>query len=121
VAERITIDGLTKVYPGGTEALSDVRLDVGPGTFLVLLGPSGSGKTTLLRCLAGIERITSGRITIGEATVADGSVHVPPDRRDLSMVFRDFALWPHLTVTDNVRSRCAAAATAAPSAGRAPG
>ena len=98
MAERITVDGLTKVYPGGTEALSDVRLDVGPGTFLVLLGPSGSGKTTLLRCLAGIERITSGRITIGEATVADGSVHVPPDRRDLSMVFQDFALWPQQRV-----------------------
>jgi iron(III) transport system ATP-binding protein len=102
VAERITIDGLTKVYPGGAEALSDVGLDVEPGTFLVLLGPSGSGKTTLLRCLAGIERITSGRIAIGDRAVADGSLHVPPDRRDLSMVFQDYALWPHLTVTDNV-------------------
>jgi iron(III) transport system ATP-binding protein len=102
MAERITIDGLSKVYPGGTEALRDVCLDVEPGTFLVLLGPSGSGKTTLLRCLAGIERITSGRIAIGQGCVADGSLHVPPDRRDLSMVFQDYALWPHLTVTDNV-------------------
>ena len=79
-----------------------MSLDVAPGTFLVLLGPSGSGKTTLLRCLAGIERIDSGLITIGGQTVADGRAHVPPDQRDLSMVFQDYALWPHLTALDNV-------------------
>src|SRR5262249_32030524 len=71
-------------------------------TFLVLLGPSGSGKTTMLRCLAGIERITSGAIEIGSRTVADGRSHVPPDQRDLSMVFQDYALWPHLTAQENV-------------------
>ena len=79
-----------------------MSLDVGPGTFLVLLGPSGSGKTTLLRCLAGIERVSPGRIAIGPRTVADGRVHLPPEQRDLSMVFQDYALWPHLSARDNV-------------------
>ena len=103
MAEPITITRLTKTYPGSTvPALRSVSIDVAPGTFLVLLGPSGSGKTTMLRCLAGIERIDSGLITIGGQTVADGRVHVAPDQRDLSMVFQDYALWPHLTALDNV-------------------
>jgi iron(III) transport system ATP-binding protein len=102
VADPITIERLGKTYPGGNQALCCVSLDVEPGSFLVLLGPSGSGKTTLLRCLAGIERVTSGRITIGQRTVADGRTHLPPDQRDLSMVFQDYALWPHLSAKDNV-------------------
>jgi iron(III) transport system ATP-binding protein len=102
VAEHLAIESVSKVYLGGNQALRDVWLDVEAGTFLVLLGPSGSGKTTLLRCLAGIERISSGRIEIGGRTVANRRAHVPPDQRDLSMVFQDYALWPHLMVRDNV-------------------
>ena len=103
MASPISIASLTKTYPGGSvPALKAVSLDVAPGTFLVLLGPSGSGKTTLLRCLAGIERIDSGSVGIGGRIAADGRAHVPPEQRDLSMVFQDYALWPHLTALDNV-------------------
>jgi iron(III) transport system ATP-binding protein len=103
VAETVTLSEVTKTYPGASSrALDGVSLTVEPGTFLVLLGPSGSGKTTLLRCLAGIERVTGGSVAIGARTVADGRLHVPPDQRDLSMVFQDYALWPHLTAQENV-------------------
>ena len=101
MAERIVVDRLVKRF-GPQVVLDGVSFDVDPGTFLVLLGPSGSGKTTLVRCLAGIERITSGSIALGSTTVATDDFHLPPERRGLSMVFQDYALWPHLDAVNNV-------------------
>jgi len=102
VADRLALEKVSKVYPGGNQAVKDVSFTTEPGTFLVLLGPSGSGKTTLLRTIAGIERASAGTIVIGDREVAGTRTHRPPEQRDLSMVFQDYALWPHLTVTDNV-------------------
>jgi iron(III) transport system ATP-binding protein len=102
VGERIVVEQVSKAFPGRGQALEDVSFEVEPGAVLVLLGPSGSGKTTLLRCIAGIERISRGRLSIGGAVVAEGSSHVPPEQRNISMVFQDYALWPHMTARDNV-------------------
>ena len=99
--ERVDIAGATKLF-GAKAALAGVHLHVEPGTFLVLLGPSGSGKTTLLRCLAGIERLSEGTVSIGGQLVAGGGLHLPPERRRLAMVFQDYALWPHMTALKNV-------------------
>ncbi|MGD0984334.1 MAG: ABC transporter ATP-binding protein [Acidimicrobiales bacterium] len=102
MAERLVLEGVTKVFPNHAVALDSVSLEVPAGSFVVLLGPSGSGKTTLLRAVAGIERISAGRISIGAKVVADAKLHVASERRGLSMVFQDYALWPHLSVLENV-------------------
>jgi iron(III) transport system ATP-binding protein len=98
---RVEISEVRKKF-GSKMALNGVSLVVEPGTFTVLLGPSGSGKTTLLRCLAGIEQPTSGSISIGDHIVCGGTKFVGPEKRNLSMVFQDYALWPHLTVRKNI-------------------
>ena len=98
---RVVIKDVRKEF-GAKTALNGVSLVVEPGTFTVLLGPSGSGKTTLLRCLAGIEQPTSGQIHIGDQMVYGPHTFVSPDKRELSMVFQDYALWPHMTVRKNI-------------------
>ena len=98
---RLSVENLSKSF-GPVRVLDRVSFTVQPGRFLVLLGPSGSGKTTLLRCLAGIERADSGSIHLGELPLAHERTHLAPDRRDLAMVFQDYALWPHMTATANV-------------------
>jgi ABC-type Fe3+/spermidine/putrescine transport system ATPase subunit len=99
--EHVEVEGASKLF-GTKAALAELDLHVEPGSFVVLLGPSGSGKTTLLRCLAGIERLTGGTISISGNVVASPGVHVPPERRRLAMVFQDYALWPHMTALRNV-------------------
>ncbi len=98
---RVQVTGAIKRY-GSTTALAGVDFDVEPGKFLVLLGPSGSGKSTLIRSLAGIERLDHGQVHLSGQLAADGSRHLAPERRNLAMVFQDYALWPHLTVLGNV-------------------
>ena len=98
---HVRIRGVVKRY-GAVTALAGVDLDIEPGRFVVLLGPSGSGKSTLVRGLAGIERLDGGSVHFDETPMSAGRRHVPPDRRDLAMVFQDYALWPHLTVLGNV-------------------
>jgi ABC-type Fe3+/spermidine/putrescine transport system ATPase subunit len=97
----IAIRGAVKRY-GKTRVLAGVDLDIPAGRFLVLLGPSGSGKTTLARCLAGVERLDGGSIHLSGRLVSDSHHHLPPERRNLAMVFQDYALWPHLTALGNV-------------------
>lgn len=94
----ITIRELTKLYPGGVRALDALDLDVADGEFFALLGPSGCGKTTLLRTVAGLETATGGTIHLGDKDVT----RLPPGRRDVGMVFQDYALFPHMTVLDNI-------------------
>src|SRR5690606_10575403 len=94
---QVIYDHVTKRFDGVT-AVNDLNLDIADGEFLVLVGPSGCGKTTALRCLAGLEEVTSGDIIIGDRVVT----HVPPKDRDIAMVFQNYALYPHMTVRDNM-------------------
>jgi multiple sugar transport system ATP-binding protein len=95
---RIRLDHVTKRYGDGYPAVDDFSLDIADGEFVILVGPSGCGKTTLLRMVAGLEDVTSGDIHIGDRLVND----VPPRDRNLAMVFQNYALYPHLTVFENI-------------------
>ncbi|MGZ8570777.1 MAG: ATP-binding cassette domain-containing protein, partial [Actinomycetota bacterium] len=95
---EIVLDDVSKVYADGTIAVSELNLNIGDGEFMVLVGPSGCGKTTALRMVAGLEHISSGAVRIGERVVND----VPPKERDIAMVFQNYALYPHMTVYDNM-------------------
>ncbi|RFU41898.1 ABC transporter ATP-binding protein [Actinomadura logoneensis] len=94
----VELSALTKDYPGGVRAVDGLDLAVPDGAFFALLGPSGCGKTTLLRTVAGLETATSGTVRIGDRDVT----RLPPGRRDVGMVFQDYALFPHMTVADNI-------------------
>jgi multiple sugar transport system ATP-binding protein len=95
---RLVLDHLTKVYPDGFEAVTDLSLSIEDGEFLVLVGPSGCGKSTALRMIAGLEEITTGELRIGDQVVNE----VQPKDRDVAMVFQNYALYPQMTVYDNI-------------------
>jgi multiple sugar transport system ATP-binding protein len=94
----VEFDQVSKVYPDGTRAVNGMDLGIKDGEFMVLVGPSGCGKTTALRMVAGLEDISEGVVKIGDRVVN----HVPPRDRDIAMVFQSYALYPHLTVYDNI-------------------
>ena len=95
---QIVLDGVTKRFSGGVIAVNDVSLEIADGEFMVLVGPSGCGKSTLLRMIAGLEEVTDGEISIGDRVVTD----LPPKSRDIAMVFQNYALYPHMTVEQNL-------------------
>ena len=94
----IVLESVSKAFPGGVQAVDNISLEVRDGEFLVLVGPSGCGKSTLLRMIAGLETVTSGRVSIGDRDVTS----LQPRGRDIAMVFQDYALYPQMTVRENL-------------------
>ena len=95
---EIVLDGVTKVFDDGYEAVKDLNLDIADGEFVILVGPSGCGKSTALRMIAGLEDISSGELKIDDEVMNDRS----PKDRDIAMVFQNYALYPHMTVRENM-------------------
>src|SRR3954447_10255503 len=95
---EITLNNITKRYPDGYEAVKDMNLQIQDGEFVILVGPSGCGKSTALRMVAGLEDITDGELRIGGEVVNDRA----PKDRDIAMVFQNYALYPHMSVRDNM-------------------
>ena len=94
----VKLENICKIYDGGVKAVDNVNIDIEDREFVVLVGPSGCGKSTTLRMIAGLEDISSGTLTIDGKVVND----VPPKDRDIAMVFQNYALYPHMTVYDNM-------------------
>ena len=94
----VRVEHVSKVFDGGVTAVDDVSLEIADGEFMVLVGPSGCGKTTLLRMIAGLEQVSSGRVILGDEDVTDRA----PRERDMAMVFQNYALYPHMTVGENL-------------------
>src|SRR5271170_5160880 len=95
---RVVLTNVEKTYSGGMKAVKDFNLDIADKEFVVFVGPSGCGKSTTLRCIAGLEDVTGGTIHIGDRLVND----LPPKDRDIAMVFQNYALYPHMTVFENM-------------------
>jgi multiple sugar transport system ATP-binding protein len=95
---KIVLDRVTKTFGNEVVAVDDVSLEIGDGEFMVLVGPSGCGKSTILRILAGLEEVTAGEVYIGDRQVTD----LPPKERDIAMVFQNYALYPHMSVEENI-------------------
>ncbi|MGH8082622.1 MAG: ABC transporter ATP-binding protein, partial [Lysobacter sp.] len=95
---KVTLQHLRKVYPNGYVGVADASFEIADGELLVLVGPSGCGKSTLLRMIAGLETISDGELRIGDRRVND----MPPKDRDIAMVFQSYALYPHMTVAENL-------------------
>src|SRR6476646_8401087 len=95
---QVAFERVSKIYPDGTRAVNDINLEIHDGEFMVLVGPSGCGKTTALRMVAGLEDVSEGALRIGERVVN----HVPSRDRDIAMVFQSYALYPHLSVYENI-------------------
>src|SRR5881227_733909 len=95
---EIVLDGVSKRFPDGFEAVKNMNLDVQDGEFMILVGPSGCGKSTALRMIAGLEDITEGELRIGDQVVNQ----IAPKDRDVAMVFQNYALYPHMTVRENM-------------------
>src|SRR3954449_11462392 len=95
---EINFEGVWKRYPDGFEAVKDLNLEIADGEFMILVGPSGCGKSTALRMIAGLEEITAGDLVIGGEVVND----LPPRDRDVAMVFQNYALYPHMSVRENM-------------------
>jgi ABC-type multidrug transport system fused ATPase/permease subunit len=110
---RIVFDQVSMAYPGGIQAIDGLSLEIGDGEFMVFVGPSGCGKTTALRSIAGLEQVTAGTVTVGDRIVND----LPPKDRDIAMVFQNYALYPHMTVAQNLAFGLSSAGRPSPRSG----